>query len=83
MAQTLKEIRIAKTLKQQQVASLAGISRSHYTKIEDGVRTPSLPIAKRVADVLGINIDTLFLGIQKTDPLVKETHPNAKSDWRF
>ncbi len=45
---------------QKQVASLAGISRSHYTKIEAGVRTPTLDIARRIACALRAGVDELF-----------------------
>lgn len=47
-------------LSQQQVADLVGISRSYYTNIELGTKTPSLTTAQRIAAVLETDTDQLF-----------------------
>lgn len=52
--------RTALKLSHDQVASLAGVSRTYYTNIECGRRTPSMPVAKRIADVLKCKVDDLF-----------------------
>ncbi|GAA4715235.1 helix-turn-helix domain-containing protein [Brevibacillus fulvus] len=50
----LVEIRMRKQLTQKEVANLAGIERSYYTKIENGA-IPSVKVAKRIAEVLETN----------------------------
>ena len=56
----LVALRKEKGLKQREVAAALDISRSHYTKIEAGIRDPNLALAKRIADFLGGNVDALF-----------------------
>lgn len=51
----LKEIRDSKGLTQEQVAILSNISRSHYTHIEKGNKTPSVEVAKRIGKTLKFN----------------------------
>lgn len=48
-----------KGLTQEQVARQADIDRSTYTKIENGA-TPSVPVAKRISDVLGLEWTIFF-----------------------
>lgn len=40
---------------QSEVAIASDLSRSMYTQIETGDRTPSVPTAKRIAEVLGFD----------------------------
>mgnify|MGYP003948822671 CR=1 FL=1 len=47
-------------LTQDQVAKLAGISRSYYSEIEVGVKSPGGKTAKRIADVLDFNMALFF-----------------------
>lgn len=60
MRKWLKEIRDAKGLTQEQVAILSNISRSHYTHIEQGTKTPSVDVAKRIAKQLGFEWTIFF-----------------------
>lgn len=52
MRKWLKEMRKERYLTQEEVAKLAGISRTHYTQIEAGKKTPSVEVAKRIAKSL-------------------------------
>lgn len=60
MRSWLKELRDAKGLTQEQVAILSNISRSHYTHIEQGTKTPSVDVAKRIAKELGFDWTIFF-----------------------
>jgi len=60
MRKWLKDIRDSKGLTQEQVAILSGISRSHYTHIEQGTKTPSVNVAKRIAKQLGFDWTIFF-----------------------
>ena len=57
----LAKLRNDAKLNHEDIAKLAGISRSHYTLIENGKRTPSLDVALRIADVVGCNVEDIFL----------------------
>lgn len=52
MREWLKEMRNNRHLTQEEVAKLSGISRTHYTQIETGNKTPSVEVAKRIARTL-------------------------------
>lgn len=47
-------------LTQEEVSKKAGISRSAYAKYEIGIRTPSVTIAKSIADVLKSKVEKIF-----------------------
>ncbi len=55
-AEACRSIRISLDLTQEQVASRAGVSRAHYSKIERGRETPSLALVERIADALGLRL---------------------------
>lgn len=53
----LKEARQQKGLSQLEVATLGGITQSHYCYIESGKREPSFTTALNLCGVLGINFN--------------------------
>lgn len=52
MSKTLRSLREELGLSQQDVADRSGISRSYYTNIELGRKTPSLTVAHKIAQTL-------------------------------
>lgn len=60
MRTELVKTREALGLTQEAVAQKARISRAFYAHIELGTRTPSLPVALRIARVLGRPVEALF-----------------------
>lgn len=52
--------RKAQNLTQQAVADRARIKRSYYGLIETGDRNPSLPIAMKIAEALGVDLSQAF-----------------------
>jgi transcriptional regulator with XRE-family HTH domain len=58
----LKKARNNQGLTHEQVADRTGISRSYYTHIEKGTKTPTVPVAQKIGEVLGIEW-TLFFEI--------------------
>lgn len=66
--ETLIKIREELNLTQEDVAAQSKITRSYYTMIETGKRTPSVNVAKRIASTL--NFDwTLFFYPDSNDSL--------------
>lgn len=63
MRQILKRERLKRNLTQQEVADKAGISRVHYTQIENGShnKNPSLDVAIKIKKALQYHDDDLFL----------------------
>jgi DNA-binding XRE family transcriptional regulator len=56
----LKNIRQKKKLSQKSLADKAGISRVHLTQIENGKAIPSILVARKIADALNCEIETIF-----------------------
>jgi len=63
-------------LTQQQVADMAGISRSYYTGIETGLRNASVSAAKAIGKVLGFKWTKFF------DDDCCETHQSTGTEGR-
>ncbi len=63
MRELLKQERVKKGLTQQEIANLVGISRVHYTQIENNAnnKNPSFDVAVKIKKVLGYFNDDLFL----------------------
>lgn len=57
------ELRRAKDISQEKLASLSGIDRSHIGFIEQGRRRPTLSTINKIAKALEINLEDLFRGL--------------------
>ncbi|MBR1740263.1 MAG: helix-turn-helix domain-containing protein [Lachnospiraceae bacterium] len=58
----LKSVRKEQNLTQQELANIVGISRVHYTQIENSAnKNPSLEVALRIKKALNYCGDDLFL----------------------
>ena len=55
MRSWLKKLRHESHLTQEQLAKMAGISRTMITEIENGNANPSVKVAKKIAAVLGFD----------------------------
>lgn len=58
--QKLIDLRTQKGLSQEAVAEQSGISRVYYTMIENGTKCPAPKVAKKIANVLGIEWTIFF-----------------------
>ena len=56
----MRQAREDQGLTVNQVAVMLGISASFYYKIEQGMRNPTILLAKRIAELLGKGVDQLF-----------------------
>lgn len=61
MKNCLKELRQQKQLTQQGFAEKLGVSRQTIISIESGKYDPSLPLAFKIAAVLGVSIEEVFI----------------------
>lgn len=64
----LKHFRDNKNMTQDDVASAAEIERAYYTMIENGTRTPSVEVAKKIGQTLGFSW-TIFFDNDGNEPL--------------
>ncbi len=56
---TLKELRKNKGLTQAELAKRLGFTSSAVTQYESGVRTPDVHTIKKIAEILGVSIETV------------------------
>lgn len=56
----VKDYRSELGLTQRELANMAGVSRQSIISIERGRFVPSLPLALKLAKILGCKTDTLF-----------------------
>ena len=56
----IREIRRRKKMSVTELACAAGITRMSIYRYEQGVRTPTIDVAGRIANVLGVTIDELM-----------------------
>ena len=60
LPEMLKQLRIAKGLKQSTVAAELDIEQSAYSNYETGKRKPSAEMLYRLSDLYGVSVDTLM-----------------------
>jgi putative transcriptional regulator len=75
MRREFKLARIEKGLSIKKLAEILNISASFCYKIEQGIRNPTMVLAKQFADTLGSTVDILFF----TSKLDKTSKRNIKS----
>jgi transcriptional regulator with XRE-family HTH domain len=61
------EARQSKGLNQAQLAEKAGVTPAAISQIENGLRTPTIPVLHNIARVLGVSIDYLTGKTDKSD----------------
>jgi transcriptional regulator with XRE-family HTH domain len=77
MGSKVREIREARGLRREDVASRAGVSYEYVRKLEsEEPPVPGLAIARRIADVLSATVDDLW-PTKASDPLVGLDSPDA------
>lgn len=62
----LKTIREDKKLSQEEVSQAADITQASYSNIENAKRTPSVPVAKKIAAVMGFDWTRFYEEAQDT-----------------
>ena len=65
VGKTLQQIRIARGLSQEVLSGLADLDRTHYSKIERGLRIPTLDTLFKIARALEIPPHELVIAIEK------------------
>jgi transcriptional regulator with XRE-family HTH domain len=63
-ARTLKKLRLAKGLSQEDFGSEAGLHRTYVSQLERGLKSPSLKTLCKVSEVLGIQMSELLRHVE-------------------
>lgn len=56
----LRTLRIQKGLTMKQVSQMVGITESYYCLLENGLRRPSVLVARKLGEALGFDWSELF-----------------------
>jgi transcriptional regulator with XRE-family HTH domain len=75
----IKKGRIDQHLQQQELAKRAGISRKYLSEIEHEQVDPRFSIVQRIAQALGVSLDTLGRQSQKTPPTPPRKRPRPRT----
>lgn len=60
------DAREKKNITQEKLSKLTGINQSELSKIENGVRNPSISILQRIADALSMKLEIKFVPLTKS-----------------
>lgn len=86
LGKSIREGRTALGLSQQELAKKVGVQASYIAYIENDRRRPSLPVLRRMAQVLSLNPrEMFFLSHPEAKHLLQEKPPAVKSKdeaWR-
>ena len=74
----LKEFREKAELSQHDLAKMVGISQTHISDIENGKTTPTLFLAKRIANVFSVTLDEMIS--ESLDEGIETTSFSLKGD---
>ena len=61
----LRKLRTEKKLSQEVLSGLAGLDRTHYSKIERGLRSPTVDTLFKIAQAMDMPPHKLMLAIEK------------------
>ena len=61
----IQSLRISKGLSQEVLSGLAGLDRTHYSKIERGLRSPTIDTLFKIASGLGMPPHEIIIAIEK------------------
>lgn len=64
----VRNIRMASSLTQEDLAAQSGLDRSYIGGIERGERNPTLAVIEKIADGLGISLAELFSSYSTQEP---------------
>ena len=62
----IKKMRENKGLTQEVLSGLAGLDRTHYSKIERGLRSPTIETLFKIADAVDIEPHEIMIEIEKS-----------------
>ena len=71
LGRTLRQFRKTRRMTQTELASAVGVAPAYVSQIESSLRVPSLRVARRIAEVLQVELPAL-LGSTTSDPISEE-----------
>lgn len=78
VGRVIREFRREKGLSQEVLSGLAGLDRTHYSKIERGLRSPTIDTLFKIAAALGVSPHTLVMAIEQAAQAAEEEASPAR-----
>lgn len=66
--QQVKQLRSACGISQEELSFLANLSTSHVSRLERGVKSPTLGVVQKVAKALGVSVSELMRLVEESMP---------------
>jgi transcriptional regulator with XRE-family HTH domain len=80
LGDTIKRARLGLQMTQRELAERVGVKSSHIAYIETGLRRPSIPLLKSIADTLGLESrEVLFLAHPEAKLLIGDDNGRSRS----
>ena len=70
IGKVIQKARKSKEMSQEVLSGLAGLDRTHYSKIERGLRSPTIDTLFKIASALDVPPHKLVLAMEKGSKLV-------------
>ena len=64
LGKRVRFLRKQKGLSQFDLSLEAGVNKNYISDLEKGRRNPTLSVIERIADALGVSLETLFKGVE-------------------
>ena len=65
VGQVIRRLRVEKGISQELLSGLAGLDRTHYSKIERGLRSPTIETLFKIANALDIKPSKIIEEIEQ------------------
>ena len=80
VGQVIQSYRLRKGMSQEVLSGLAGLDRTHYSKIERGLRSPTLDTLFKIAQALDIPPSDIVRQIEQRISEFTASHPAGRHE---
>ena len=80
VGQVIQSYRLRKGMSQEVLSGLAGLDRTHYSKIERGLRSPTLDTLFKIAQALDIPPSDIVRQIEQQISEFTASHPAGRHE---
>lgn len=77
---SLKSIRLKHNLTQNEIAKKVGITQQHYNHIELNKRNPSIKVAKKISNILDIDVLLFFPELIQTNSNIERSDSECRQN---
>lgn len=83
LGEKLKKLRKEFGMTQDDIANILGMSRTSFSKYENGIANPPLPLLRKIADIYNVGLEYLIFDRNTTIKMNDSSEENDDSDLPF